>query len=50
VSLVARNVYTWAKAPNIDPETIFSPYQLPGIEMGQLPTVRSVGVQLTVTP
>jgi len=50
VSLVARNVYTWAKAPNIDPETIFSPYQLPGIEMGQLPTTRSLGVQLTVTP
>jgi hypothetical protein len=50
VSLVARNVYTWVKAPNIDPETIFSPYQLPGIEMGQLPTTRSFGVQLTVTP
>jgi TonB dependent receptor len=50
VSLVARNLYTWAKAPNIDPETIFSAYQLPGVEMGQLPLTRSVGFQLTVTP
>ncbi|HEY7396391.1 MAG TPA: TonB-dependent receptor, partial [Gemmatimonadaceae bacterium] len=50
VSLVVRNLYTWANAPNIDPETIFSVYQLPGVEMGQLPSTRSIGIQLTVTP
>ncbi|MEO7086457.1 MAG: hypothetical protein ABI442_09810, partial [Gemmatimonadaceae bacterium] len=49
-SLVARNVYLHAKAPNIDPETLLSPYQFSGIEMGQLPATKSVGLQISITP
>jgi hypothetical protein len=36
--------------PNIDPETAFSSTNLQGIEMGQIPTARSIGFQLAVTP
>jgi TonB-linked SusC/RagA family outer membrane protein len=50
MSIVGRNLYLWAKAPNIDPEAAFSSSNLQGIEMGQLPTARSVGFQVTLTP
>jgi hypothetical protein len=49
-SLVGRNLYLSSDAPNIDPESVFSPYQLRGVEMGQLPATKSVGFQVTVTP
>jgi hypothetical protein len=49
-ALVGRNLALWAKAPNIDPETAFSTSNLQGIEMGQLPSTRSIGFQLSVTP
>jgi TonB-dependent SusC/RagA subfamily outer membrane receptor len=49
-SLVGRNLSLSAKAPNIDPETVFSPYQVRGIEMGQLPSTRSVGLQFSIVP
>jgi hypothetical protein len=49
-SIVARNVYLHAKAPNIDPETLLSPYQFSGVEMGQLPATKSVGFQVSITP
>jgi TonB-dependent SusC/RagA subfamily outer membrane receptor len=51
VSLIGRNLALWTDAPNIDPETILSTSTfLRGSEMGQLPTARSVGVQVTLTP
>lgn len=50
VSIVGRNLITWAKAPNIDPETALSAGFFQGFEMGQLPTTRSLGVQLSVAP
>jgi len=50
MSIVGRNLYLWAKAPNIDPEAAFSSGNLQGIEMGQLPTARSIGFQVTLTP
>jgi TonB-dependent SusC/RagA subfamily outer membrane receptor len=49
-SLIARNLFTWAKAPNIDPETAVSSWGLQGFELGQLPTTRSLGFQVTITP
>ena len=49
-SLIGRNLAMWAKAPNIDPETALSTSSLQGIEMGQLPTARSIGLQLSLTP
>ncbi len=50
VSLIGRNLWMWANAPNIDPEMALSAIGFQGLELGQLPTVRSVGVQLTITP
>lgn len=50
VSLIGRNLAMWAKAPNIDPETALSTTTLQGVELGQLPTARSIGLQLSLTP
>jgi outer membrane receptor protein involved in Fe transport len=49
-ALVGRNLHLWAKVPNIDPETAFSTQNEQGLEMGQLPSTRSVGFQISVTP
>ena len=50
VSLFGRNIMTWAKAPNIDPETALSSGVFQGFEMGQLPNTRSLGFQLSIAP
>ena len=50
LAIVGRNLLLWTNAPNIDPETAFSSTNLQGIEMGQMPTARSIGFQLSVTP
>jgi hypothetical protein len=50
VALVGRNLWMHANAPNIDPETAFSAGNQQGLEMGQLPSTRSLGFQLSVTP
>jgi TonB-linked SusC/RagA family outer membrane protein len=50
VALVGRNLWTHANAPNIDPETAFSAGNQQGLEMGQLPSTRSMGFQISVTP
>jgi TonB-linked SusC/RagA family outer membrane protein len=51
LSLVGRNLALWGtSAPNIDPESAFSATNQQGIEMGQMPTARSIGFQLSVTP
>lgn len=49
-SLIGANLWTWAKAPNIDPESLISAGALGGLELGQLPYVRTLGIQLTLTP
>jgi len=49
-SIVGRNLMMWTKAPNIDPETALSASSFQGLELGQLPSTRSVGFQITVTP
>ena len=49
-SLIGRNVFLWAKAPNIDPETALTSSTLLGLELGQLPTARSIGLQVSITP
>lgn len=50
VALIGRNLAMWTKAPNIDPETALSTSSFQGVEMGQLPTTRSIGLQLSITP
>lgn len=50
VSFIGRNLAMWSKAPNIDPETALSTTSFQGIELGQLPTVKSYGLQISLTP
>jgi len=50
LSIVGRNLALWTDAPNIDPETVLSTATYRGAEMGQLPTAKSVGFQLSLTP
>jgi hypothetical protein len=50
VSLVGRNLALWTNVPNVDPETALSAGSLQGIEMGQLPGARSIGLQLSIAP
>ena len=50
VAVIGRNLALWTDAPNIDPEFVLSTGPFRGIELGQLPTARSVGVQLSLTP
>ena len=49
-SVIARNLFMWSSAPNIDPEGVFSPYQLMGVEMGQLPQTKTFGIQISLIP
>jgi len=50
VSLIGRNLALWTNVPNVDPETALSAGSLQGIEMGQLPSARSFGLQLSIAP
>jgi hypothetical protein len=49
-SLVGRNLFTWSSAPNIGPESTLSTGTFQGFEMGQLPGVRMLGIQVTIAP
>jgi hypothetical protein len=49
-SLIGRNLFMAARAPNIDPETAVSVSSFQGAELGQLPTARSIGLQLSIVP
>lgn len=48
VSITGRNLLLFAKAPGIDPETAFVSGStiLPGIESAQIPSTRSMGIDL----
>jgi TonB-linked SusC/RagA family outer membrane protein len=50
LSLVGRNLWLNTDVPNIDPETAFSSGNTQGLEFGQLPSARSIGFNVTVTP
>jgi hypothetical protein len=50
VALIGRNLWMHANAPHIDPETAFSAGNQQGFEMGQLPSTRSLGFPVSVTP
>ncbi len=49
-SVIGRNLALWTNAANIDPESSLSTSTFRGAEMGQLPTVKSIGFQLSLTP
>jgi hypothetical protein len=50
LSVIGRNLALWTNVPNIDPEFALGTAFMGGAELGQLPSVRSVGVQVTLTP
>ena len=50
VSLTGRNLWMWARAKHIDPETAFDASNAQGFEFGQLPSARSIGFNISVTP
>ena len=46
-----RNLYTWTAFPNYDPENSANAGNGgKGFDMGALPTMRSIGLNLTITP
>ena len=50
VSLIGRNLWLHDNVPNIDPETAFGGGNVQGLEYGQVPTARSFGFSVSVTP
>ena len=50
LALVGRNLLTHADIPNIDPEVALSTRNLQGFEFAALPTARSIGFNISVTP
>jgi TonB-linked SusC/RagA family outer membrane protein len=51
VSFIGRNLWLHDNVPNIDPETAFdTSNQHQGLEYGQVPTAKSFGFALSVTP
>ncbi len=50
LSLVGRNLWTHSSIPNIDPEFTYGTGNSQGFEYATLPTNRTVGITLQVTP
>ena len=50
VSLIGRNLWTHSNIPNIDPEFTYGTGNSQGFEYATLPTNRSIGISLQVTP
>ncbi len=51
IALVGRNLKTWSSFPNYDPENAASALNsAQGFDMGAMPTSRSFGINVTVTP
>jgi TonB-linked SusC/RagA family outer membrane protein len=50
VALIGRNLFLWSDVPHIDPETALDAGNAQGYEYGQLPSSRSIGFTITVTP
>ena len=50
LTLIGRNLWMWTKADHIDPETSMEGTNVQGFEYGQMPTARSIGLNVTVRP
>jgi TonB-linked SusC/RagA family outer membrane protein len=51
VGLTGRNLYTWTKVPNVDPEMTYSTQNgTQGVEYGSIPNARSIGINLRIVP
>mgnify|MGYP001601178148 CR=1 FL=1 len=50
IAIVGRNLWTHSKIPNIDPEFTYGSGNAQGFEYATLPTNRSIGINVQVTP
>lgn len=50
LGLSGRNLVTWTKVPNIDPEFSYSTGNVQGIEYAIIPNPRTIGFNVRVTP
>lgn len=50
VALIGRNLALWSDVPNVDPETAFNAGNVQGFEYSQMPSGRSIGFSISVTP
>jgi TonB-linked SusC/RagA family outer membrane protein len=50
IALVGRNLALWTDVPHIDPETAFNAGNVQGFEYAQLPTARTFGFSVVLTP
>jgi TonB-linked SusC/RagA family outer membrane protein len=50
IAFVGRNLALWADAPHIDPETAFNAGNVQGFEYAQIPTARTFGFSIALTP
>jgi len=50
LALVGRNLWLSTKVPHIDPETAFNSGNAQGLEHGQFPSQRSIGLNFSITP
>ena len=50
VALVGRNLWTHSNVPNIDPEFTYNTGNAQGLEFAPMPTNRSIGITVQVTP
>ncbi len=50
VAFVGRNLWTHSNVPNIDPEFTYNTGNAQGLEFAPMPTTRSVGITVQVTP
>ncbi|MBW3630526.1 MAG: SusC/RagA family TonB-linked outer membrane protein, partial [Gemmatimonadetes bacterium] len=50
LGLTGRNLKLWTDAPHIDPETAFDASNVQGLEFGQIPTPRSIGLNVSIQP
>lgn len=50
IALYGRNLWTWTKVPNIDPEFTQTTGNLQGVEFATIPNPKSFGFNVQVTP
>ena len=50
VALTGRNLALWTDVPHIDPETAFNAGNVQGFEYAQMPTARTLGFSVVLTP
>ena len=50
IAIVGRNLFVWSRADGVDPEVQSGIAAYRGVEWGQLPFARSIGLQLSITP